>query len=427
MAPPFSLIHAQHDSYATSFNASVISCVEQKLPSATSGKKKKKKKVEKTGFVVELSDTILFPTGGGQPFDKGTVGDVNVLDVYRDNSGMVFHVLEKPIEVGTTVEMKLDWERRFDHMQMHTAQHLISAVAEKKNIKTTSWSLGADICTVEFDCSKDVVLSNLSALENTINSHIRDGRRVSSRELSRSEAAELPGMRESSNAMPAAVKSIRFVEIDGVDLNPCCGTHVQSLSELQMVKIVRVENVSRGCLISFHAGNRLLNFLSHSLTREASLTTMLSASPDQHCAKVELLLSQQKTNKNEVKRLKEDLAKSIAMDVISKGSQNSENVLHVHREEDDIPFLQSISNFVQERQNEMEQDYLLLVTGGNENGSGKFLITGKEEIVSAVGKSVAKAIEGRGGGRSGRFQGKASNLGNINEAVELMRKEMAKL
>ncbi|MGH0128075.1 UNVERIFIED_CONTAM: hypothetical protein FKN15_004515 [Acipenser sinensis] len=121
----------------TSFTTSVVSCRPAELKIDKSGKKEKVK-----GFNIILKDTILFPEGGGQPDDQGVLNDIPVLRVTRQGADAV-HFVTSPLEEGVEVQMKVDWERRFNHMQQHSGQHLITAIADSMfGFKTTSWKDG---------------------------------------------------------------------------------------------------------------------------------------------------------------------------------------------------------------------------------------------------------------------------------------------
>ncbi|RMC01507.1 hypothetical protein DUI87_21946 [Hirundo rustica rustica] len=182
------------------------------------------------GFQVVLEDTILFPEGGGQPDDRGLIGDVPVLRVTRRGPEAV-HFVPAPLEPGAEVLLSLDWERRFDHMQQHSGQHLISAIAEQMfGFNTTSWELGRQRSVIELD-TPVVTAEQVEALEKSVNEKIRDRVPVTVRELA-ADDPEIETVR--SRGLPDDhAGPVRVVDIEGIDSNLCCGTHVSNLSDLQ--------------------------------------------------------------------------------------------------------------------------------------------------------------------------------------------------
>lgn len=150
------------------FTTTVVSCCPAELKQEVNGKKETLK-----GFNVKLQDTILFPEGGGQPDDHGLIGDVPVLRVVRQGPEAV-HFVSSPLEEGQDVHVKVDWVRRFDHMQQHSGQHLITALAETMfGYQTTSWELGRQRSNIELD-TPSMKPDQVQALEEAVNEKIRE-------------------------------------------------------------------------------------------------------------------------------------------------------------------------------------------------------------------------------------------------------------
>ena len=175
-----------------------------------------------------LDDTILFPEGGGQPADRGALGGVRVVDV-QVVDGAVRHYLASPVSDGQ-VELHLDWDRRFDHMQQHTAQHLLTAVAaDRLGWETTAFHLGPETCDIEL-AAASVAPADLIRLEAEVASEIRAARRVTHRRVQPEAMASLPVR---TRGLPEGHEGdVRLVEIEGIDLNTCGGTHLRSTSEI---------------------------------------------------------------------------------------------------------------------------------------------------------------------------------------------------
>ncbi|HKJ02531.1 MAG TPA: alanyl-tRNA editing protein, partial [Longimicrobiales bacterium] len=200
-------------------------------------------------FVI-LADTILYPEGGGQPADGGTVGGVPVVDV-RKTAGAIRHVLASPAPSGP-VTVELDWTRRFDHMQQHTAQHLLTAVADQRfGWPTTAFHLGAHVSDIELG-TPGIDAAELAELEEAVAAEIRAARPVTARRVSPEAYAALPVR---SRGLPEGhTGDVRLVEIEGIDLNTCGGTHCASTAELEALKLLGTEPVRGGTRLFYAAG-----------------------------------------------------------------------------------------------------------------------------------------------------------------------------
>eukprot|EP00117_Sycon_ciliatum_P000329 scpid99990/ scgid6438/ Alanyl-tRNA editing protein Aarsd1; Alanyl-tRNA synthetase domain-containing protein 1 len=256
----------QRDSYARSFKSTVKSCEPVKFEGADA-------------FEVILEDTVLFPEGGGQPDDRGTVGGVPVKRVVRRGSNAV-HIVQEKLDVGAEVETVVDWKRRFDNMQQHSGQHLITALAINKwNYKTTSWNLGEAKSFLELDC-KSLPTEQIDELECMVNNAILECRPMTPR-LVESGSDELNEIR--SRGLPADhVGPVRVVEIQGIDSNMCCGTHVSNISHLQAIKLLHTESKRGHTLLYYVAGQRALALLQRCVDTERQLTRLLSCGPEEH-------------------------------------------------------------------------------------------------------------------------------------------------
>jgi Ser-tRNA(Ala) deacylase AlaX len=197
---------------------------------------------------VVLADTICYPEGGGQPADRGRIAGIEIADV-RTVDGEVRHFLAGPPPAGQ-VTIELDWERRFDHMQQHTGQHLLTAIAhERFGWATTAFHLGANVSDVELDASS-LAAEGLQALEEAVATEIRAGRTVIARRVSPEEYASLPVR---TRGLPEGHQgAIRLVEIAGIDLNTCGGTHLRSTAEVEGLKLSAWKpcGVARECSMS---------------------------------------------------------------------------------------------------------------------------------------------------------------------------------
>ena len=191
--------------------------------------KKKGKSKPKDAYDVVLSDTVLFPEGGGQPFDLGVIGDAAVTQVTNED-GVAVHRVTKPVTVGDEVDVTIDWDRRWAHATQHTAQHVASAVCEDwLGAPTLSWHLGETDATVEL--GSPFTPAHVPELEDRVNALITRRCQVQTEWHSAADVKDcrVPGLRPSSCSLPASVTGpVRLIRISNdVDVNPCCGTHVK--------------------------------------------------------------------------------------------------------------------------------------------------------------------------------------------------------
>ncbi|HEY6343180.1 MAG TPA: hypothetical protein VIY49_16920 [Bryobacteraceae bacterium] len=211
---------------------------------------------EDLGRRVYLDRTAFYPTSGGQPFDRGTLGGVAVLEVV-DEEERIAHVLSAPLEIVSAplgageVAGSIDWSRRFDHMQQHTGQHLLSAVFEELHrIPTVSFHLGAESSTIDIQVA-GLDDARLEAVEERCAQIVGEGRPVS---ISFEDAATATGLRKES----ARGGTLRIVSIETLDRSACGGTHVRSTAEIGPILIRKVEKVRGYMRVEFVCGLRAL-------------------------------------------------------------------------------------------------------------------------------------------------------------------------
>ena len=200
--------------------------------------------------IVELNRTAFYHLGGGQPADTGVLSwdqnKITVVDVRKKNR--IRHMVEGDLpEVGTEVEGKLDWTKRYSHMQMHTSQHLVSAVVnESYGSDTVGNQIGQAKSRIDFKPLK-LSVDQLNDLEDEVNTYIDKDLKVEISEKDRSELENNPDIRSSMSSglwkmLPSSVKRLRVISIGDIDVCPCAGTHVRSLSEIGKVKFIKKDN-----------------------------------------------------------------------------------------------------------------------------------------------------------------------------------------
>jgi len=200
------------------------------------------------GLVVYLDRTAFYPTSGGQPCDLGSIAGIAVTDV-ADDDDRIAHHLFSPAAPGGPVDCAIDWRRRFDHMQQHTGQHLLSAVFEELfALKTVSFHMGAESSTIDLE-GRAADARVLADVESRANEIIHQNRPVA---VQFEHAAEAQGLRKASGREG----TLRIVSIEGVDRSACGGTHVRATGEIGAVLLRKVEKVRQTSRVEFLCGSR---------------------------------------------------------------------------------------------------------------------------------------------------------------------------
>jgi alanyl-tRNA synthetase len=206
-----------------------------------------------TRAAVELESTYFYPEGGGQLGDRGRLDGVRVLDVQISDDGRVWHVLEGPGPVAEEVEAEVDWDRRFDHMQQHTGQHILSAAFERTaNAPTLSSTLGEERSVIEVAAS-DSDWRQVERVEEAANRILWEDRPIALHWVD-GEGAKRFDLRKA----PVVSGLIRIVEIPGWDASACGGTHTRRTGEVGSIKVVRWEKVRGNVRFEFLCGARAL-------------------------------------------------------------------------------------------------------------------------------------------------------------------------
>ena len=230
------------DSYLRDFTAKILS-VEPLPPDLQAGR------VQQSWAVV-LDRTALYPTSGGQPHDRGKLGDANVLEV-RDEADEIIHIVDRELDEEASVTCCVDSPRRFDHMQQHTGQHLLSAMfLERAGLPTVSFHLGEEFCTIDLQ-GPEPSEATLAGIERAANKIIFENRPIRIRYATAEQLEEM-GIRKKVER----TGMLRVIEIDGADLTPCGGTHVNSTGQIGMILIRRHNKIRQDWRVEFVCGAR---------------------------------------------------------------------------------------------------------------------------------------------------------------------------
>ncbi len=362
-----------------------------------------------------LADTVCYPEGGGQPADRGQLGAVEVVDVQRV-AGEIRHYLKASAAFGP-VAVRLDWERRFDHMQQHTGQHVLTAVAQDRfGWPTTAFHLGEETCDVELDVGR-LDQGRLDALEAAVNAEVRAARPVTSRRVTRQDYEALSVR---TRGLPVGhTGDVRLVEIAGIDLNTCGGTHVRTTAEIGGVKLLGTEPMRGGTRVFFVAGGRALHRLGDHERRCAALRALLGA-PDAEL--VEVARGKLEELRHQEKRLRA-LADELAAATATALAAGDAALVEAHFDDRALPFLQHLARELVAAA-PAKVALLTAVAGAD----ACFVLAAGDAValdVQALGREIATALGGRGGGSGKLFQGKAGSLEGRAAAIEIIRQALA--
>lgn len=360
------------DEYAREFDAEVISCQK--------GKK---------GYEVVLSDTAFYPEGGGQPADRGTLGQVNVLDVKRRN-GEILHITDAPLEPGMTVHGVLDWERRFDHMQQHSGEHILSGLVHAQfGYDNVGFHMNDEVVTVDFN--GPITWKEAMELEDKVNAYIWTD--AESRELYPSEE-ELKAMDYRSKIELKG--KVRLVEYPGADLCACCGTHVAHTGEIGLMKILSVSRHKDGVRMEMLFGGRAMKDYDRKHLLNTEFSCRLSAKPYETGEALQRVLDEMNAMKFRMQAMNE---RYYAMRATS-----------IPVGEPVIFFNESGMSMVEIRK---FCDYLIstgkvktaMIISPKDKESVNYVMGSADLNMRDVGKLLNEELHGRGGGRPEMVQG----------------------
>jgi alanyl-tRNA synthetase len=251
--------------------------------------------------LILLDRTAFYPTSGGQPFDTGTLGTLRVLGVSDNDAGEVLHEVDGDLETGTVVRGVVDWPRRFDHMQQHTGQHILSAAFDHLHAaRTESFHLGTEVSTI--DLGREVSAQQIEAAEVLANQFVWEDRPVGIRFVTDEEAAQMPFRKA-----PVKTGRLRVIDIDGVDLSACGGTHVSRTGEVGVIVVRASERYKGGTRISFACGGRARQAYRELRDAFVGVVRHLSVSPAELPEAVARLQTANKDAQRDIKTLRERL------------------------------------------------------------------------------------------------------------------------
>ncbi|MGD6968018.1 alanyl-tRNA editing protein [Rossellomorea vietnamensis] len=356
-----------------------------------------------------LEETAFYPAGGGQPSDTGTLNDNAVVEV-EEIAGVIRHYMDRPLESSHEVEGRIEWDKRFDHMQQHSGQHILSAAfSESSGYETVSFHLGKETCSIDLnieelseeDCMKAEALANQKIMENIP---------IHTKWISKNELDHYP-LRKT----PTVEKDIRLVIIPGFDYNGCGGTHPESTGQAGMIKILDWEKQRKNIRVTFVCGKRVTSQLHQKNEVLKELTGVLNAPPPQMSQAVRTLI--ENGNKNE--KLLAEARKTILdyeADILSRSFEDIKGLKVVKQifSQRSMADLQHLAKGVLQA----NEAVVLLVS---ENGDKLQFVFGSAKADKNMKELMAYAVqltEGKGGGRPSLAQGGGNAVLTGEELME---------
>jgi len=347
------------------------------------------------GFQVVLDRTAFYPEGGGQPCDTGTLNGIAVTDV-QERDGVVFHICENSVDSGETVSGVLDWERRFDHMQQHSGEHILSGIlCREYACDNVGFHMGAETVTIDYNA--DISWEQALAAEREANGVVTGDVPA---EISYPSREELSSLRYRSKK--ELTGQVRIVTFPGADCCACCGTHVLRAGQVGLIKVLSVQKFREGVRMEIVCGGRALRLLSTAYEQNRQVSQLLSVKPENTKNAVIRLQNQLAEEKFRAEQLETAANLAAAREFAGQGdvlliqpSMSSDSVRRladaVARECGGLAAV--FAGEGDQPQHAARFNYALVRADGGD--------------ISPLVKAMNAALHGRGGGRNGFAQGSA--------------------
>ena len=359
------------DSHRTEFTAKVISCEEAK-----------------DGYRVVLDQTVFFPEGGGQYADTGMLGDTEVTDVHEKDD-VIYHTTKAPLEAGSEVNGKINWDERFEKMQQHTGEHIVSGIVhERFGYNNVGFHLGSDYCTMDFD--GPISKEQLKEIEAAANEAVYQDLEIKILYPSKDELKDLD-----YRSKIEIEGQVRIVEIPGYDVCACCAPHVKTTGEIGAIKLVNMINYKGGERITMLCGRRAMRDYEKKDAMTKEISALLCAKEYEVAEAVVRLKDEQNRMKSQLAKMQQKLLEyqvaEIAVD---------QKIVAV--------FDSTLSgNLPREMMNKLldKGAEICAVFAGTDEEGYRYVIGSRSEDVRPLSKMLNTAFQGRGGGKPEMVQG----------------------
>lgn len=366
---------------------------------------------------VILNETVFYPTGGGQPHDTGTLNGIAVLGV-EEVDEEIRHFIAEQLHTEE-VEGKINWERRFDHMQQHAAQHILSAAFwDYFNIPTIGFHLGKETVTIDLE-TENLHAETVEKAVQIANKIVFENHPILIKWMNLEEAKTLPLRKE-----PTMTETIRVVIIENFDYNGCGGTHPKRTGEVGPIQVLGWERNKGGIRLTFIAGWRTLKLMGQQQQIMKDVSKQLNSSEADIPAKVAQLLTSQKENEKAMQTMTEKLLYTEANELLQQPTKIHAGILiskvFTNRSMQEIAKLSAIIT-------EQQEHAITYFVIENEDKLQCILACGKTVTLdmNTILKEALPTIEGKGGGnkKSARGGGKAMMSGDefLNQLISSLQ------
>jgi len=373
---------------------------------------------------VYLERTFFYPESGGQPADRGTLNGRKVLDVRESDRG-VLHIVEGAFEKGEKVVGLIDRERRFDHMQQHSGQHLLSRVfLDDFGLATIGFHLGEKTCTIDLD-GDEVTTGQVEKVERRVNEIIFGDVPIGDRTVNREEYERLAGG-DVRSRLPEDATEIRIVEIEGIDRSTCCGTHVRSTGEIGIVKILKIDRAKGGPRVEFVCGRRALADYAAKHAALSSLAGLFSTDWRELERVVGKLMDEGKSQRKRLNELESEFAKRNA-ETLSEptGSAGGYGIVRRLFDEGEASQLRETATGIRDKGG-------MIVLFGLAGPKPSLIFACSKDVPLDMGeilKASVQIIGAKGGGGKDFAQGGGGDGSRVEEALDeaerLIREKLA--
>ena len=359
------------DQFIQEFPATVLSC-----------------EAGKNGYQVVLDCTAFYPEGGGQPADHGTLGSVHVTDVH-EKDGVIFHTCDGPVEIGQMVNGRIDWARRFDHMQQHSGEHIISGIlCADYHCDNVGFHLGAETVTIDYNA--DISWEQALDAERKANEVIWADQEV---EIAYPDSEELAFIDYRSKK--ELTGKVRIVTFPDADCCACCGTHVLRAGQVGLIKVLSCQKFREGVRLEIICGKRALDYLGRTYDQAKAIGQQLSVKPQDTAAAVERTVEELTAAKVRMAHLEEQVFFHMAEENTGKG----DTVLFQSAMKSDS--VRKLADAVAHRCGGLAAVF----AGADGDKYNYALVRTDGGDIAPLVKDLNRALNGRGGGRGGFAQG----------------------